>query len=61
LDDGILEKINMIFSGSLVVAGSALCIVCHTGVKTEIGKIQSLVSEAKVVKEKDSPLQQKLE
>lgn len=51
----------MLFSGSLVVAGSALCIVCHTGFKTEIGKIQSQVSEAKDDKEKDSPLQQKLE
>jgi Ca2+-transporting ATPase len=56
LDAVILEKINMLFSGSLVVAGSALCIVCHTGFETEIGKIQNQVCEAKEDKEKDSPL-----
>jgi len=29
----------MVYSGSLVVGGTAICVVCNTGTNTEIGNI----------------------
>jgi len=39
----ITEKTNMLFSGSLVVRGSGLGVVCSIGLATEIGKIQEQI------------------
>lgn len=36
---GVLDKINILFSSTLVVNGSAIGIVVNTGMKTEIGII----------------------
>jgi len=36
---GVLDKINIMFSGTLVVNGSAIGVVCDTGMKTEMGII----------------------
>mmetsp|Transcript_2437 Transcript_2437/g.3637 ORF Transcript_2437/g.3637 Transcript_2437/m.3637 type:complete len:1052 (-) Transcript_2437:248-3403(-) len=56
----IQSKTNMLFATTVVVNGNARGIVMQTGMKTEIGKIQSAVQEAG--KEEDStPLKKKLD
>ena len=46
---GISEMVNMVFSGTMVTNGYALCCVVRTGMETEIGKIQQAVMEARDV------------
>jgi Ca2+-transporting ATPase len=53
-------KENIVFAGSTVVNGSCLSIVTSTGMKTEIGKIQSQIHEASL-EETDTPLKKKLD
>ena len=55
-DDGVLpeptpvaDRLNMIYSGTLVTAGSAAGIVAATGAETEIGEIHRLVGAAEVL------------
>ncbi|GGM26085.1 calcium-transporting ATPase [Paraliobacillus quinghaiensis] len=52
------DRINMVFSSSLVVYGRATFVVTGTGENTEIGKIANLLSTAQ---EKQTPLQRKLD
>ena len=56
----IQGKVNMVFSGTMVTAGSAYAVVTSTGMRTEIGKIQEGVEAAKADEEK-TPLGQKLD
>lgn len=53
----VAERINMLFSGTSVVAGKGTGIVVGTGMQTEIGKIANLVSKEK---EELTPMQLKL-
>jgi Ca2+-transporting ATPase len=59
-DVPIQGKTNMVFSGTMVTNGAAYAVVTATGMKTEIGKIQEGVQEAKEDQEK-TPLAQKLD
>ena len=59
-DAGTSEMVNMVFSGTMVTNGNALCCVVRTGMATEIGKIQKAVMEAKEDEEK-TPLGQKID
>ena len=52
------DQKNMVFSGSLVTYGRALVVVTATGMKTEIGKIATLMEETQ---EKKTPLQVSLD
>ena len=52
------DQKNMVFSGSLVTYGRALVVVTSTGMKTEIGKIATLMEETQ---EKKTPLQVNLD
>lgn len=52
------DRINMVFSGSLVTYGRAMVVVTGTGMETEIGKIAALMNETK---EKKTPLQVSLD
>lgn len=56
-DAALGDRINMVFSSSLVSYGRATYVVTGTGEKTEIGKIADLLNTAE---EKQTPLQQKL-
>lgn len=52
------DRINMVYSGSLVTYGRAVVAVTETGMQTEIGKIAELMNQTK---EKKSPLQKSLD
>ena len=52
------DRLNMVYSGSLVTYGRANVLVTGTGMKTEIGKIASLMNETK---ERRTPLQVSLD
>jgi P-type Ca2+ transporter type 2C len=53
------SKNNMVFSSTKVVNGTALCVVTATGMRTELGNIQSAVHLASL-EEEPSPLEKKL-
>ncbi|EAR82769.2 sarco/endoplasmic reticulum calcium-translocating P-type ATPase (macronuclear) [Tetrahymena thermophila SB210] len=58
---GVLDKINYLFSGTLINNGTAIAVVVQTGMNTEIGKIQKEVQDAdKETKDDDSPLKKKI-
>ncbi len=52
----IAERINSVFSGTLVVSGHGKALVTSTGMNTEIGKIADMLK----VKEESTPLQKRL-
>jgi len=56
----IQSKVNMLFASTTISNGSAVAIVTSTGMKAEIGLIQSAVTEA-AADEEDTPLQKKLD
>lgn len=51
------DRINMLFSSSLITYGRGKAIVVETGMKTEVGKIANIINESK---ETVTPLQAKL-
>ncbi|EUJ30647.1 putative cation (calcium) transporting ATPase [Listeria floridensis FSL S10-1187] len=57
-DVGIGDRINMVYSSSLVAYGRGTVVITSTGANTEIGKIAGLLETAEA---KQTPLQQKLE
>ncbi|KAK1651034.1 hypothetical protein QYE76_068839 [Lolium multiflorum] len=58
-DTDIQGKDCMVFAGTTIVNGSAVCLVTGTGMATEIGKIHSQIQEA-AQEEDDTPLKKKL-
>lgn len=52
------DRVNMVYSGSLVTYGRATVVVTGTGMETEIGKIAALMN---ATKEKKTPLQVSLD
>ncbi len=54
----LAERVNMVYSGSLVTYGRAEVLVTDTGMNTEIGKIAGLLNSAK---KKKTPLQVSLD
>jgi len=59
-DAKISEQMNIVFSGTTISGGRAIGVVIATGMSTQIGKIQSAVTEAAEDVEK-TPLNQKLD
>ena len=51
------DRINMLFSSSLITYGRGKAIVVETGMQTEVGKIAGMLSTSE---EKETPLQEKL-
>ncbi|GBG32097.1 Calcium-transporting ATPase, endoplasmic reticulum-type [Hondaea fermentalgiana] len=61
-DCEIQSKSNMLFSGTMLANGHAICIVTGTGMSTEMGKIQEQLQAAAAERaEEKTPLKQKLE
>lgn len=54
----LADRVNMVYSGSLVTYGRATVVVTGTGMDTEIGKIAGMLNDAK---EKKTPLQVSLD
>lgn len=54
----LADRVNMVYSGSLVTYGRAKVLVTGTGMNTEMGKIANLMNETK---EKKTPLQRSLD
>ena len=57
-DTPLAERTNMIYKGTFVTKGNTYCITTGTGMKTELGKIASLVQSAE---QAAIPLEKKLE
>ena len=57
-DLALADRLNMVFSGSLVTYGRADVIVTGTGMDTELGKIAGLMNSAK---KRKTPLQESLD
>lgn len=58
----ILQKKNIIFSGTLVTSGTVKAVVIGTGMNTELGEIQKDVKEAEEdTKDEKTPLEEKLD
>ncbi len=51
------DRTSIVFAGTLVTQGAATMIVCATGLKTEFGKIASMLEDQS---EDETPLQQKI-
>ncbi|MFP5360647.1 MAG: cation-translocating P-type ATPase [Actinomycetes bacterium] len=56
-DAGVGDRASMLYSGTIVAAGSGIGVVAATGSGTEIGRIQQMVSEADQL---DTPLARQL-
>lgn len=57
-DVPLADRANMVYMGTSVVSGKARALVADTGMRTELGKIATMVSE---IKRETTPLQKKLE
>lgn len=57
-DVALADRVNMVYSGSLVTYGRAEMLVTATGMETELGKIAGLMNAAK---ERKTPLQESLD
>ena len=53
----VSEQNNMIFAGTKIIKGKAICIVTKVGMNTELGNILKNVQE---IKDKDTPLERKI-
>lgn len=54
----LADRINMVYSGTLVAQGRAVVLVTATGMKTEMGKIAELMN---ATRERKTPLQESLD
>ncbi|WP_435736158.1 HAD-IC family P-type ATPase [Cellulosimicrobium sp. PMB13] len=57
-DAGVGDRTSMLFSGTIVAAGQGLGVVTATGQATEIGRIQTMISE---VRNLETPLTRQLD
>ncbi len=55
---GVADQKNMVFAGTIITNGKAKAVVCHTGMKTELGKIAHMIQ---TVEAEPTPLQKKMQ
>ncbi|MCK4968343.1 MAG: HAD-IC family P-type ATPase [Candidatus Aenigmarchaeota archaeon] len=53
----LADRENMVYMGTIVASGKGSMVVCQTGLKTELGRIATLIKETK---EDKTPLQKKI-
>jgi magnesium-transporting ATPase (P-type) len=56
-DAGLGDRMSMVYSGTIVSAGTGTGVVTATGTSTEIGRIQSMIADVETI---DTPLTRKL-
>jgi Ca2+-transporting ATPase len=59
VDANIQPKECMVFAGTTIINGSVVCLVVHTGMATEIGKIHLQIHKASQ-EDDNTPLKKKL-
>jgi Ca2+-transporting ATPase len=60
-DVPLADRDNMVFMGTTVVSGKARARVVATALKTELGRISSLIQAEQVAEQAETPLQRRLE
>lgn len=60
-DVAIADRINMAFMGTTAVSGKARALIVATGVRTELGRISSMIQVAQAAERAETPLQRRLE
>jgi Ca2+-transporting ATPase len=56
-DSPLGDRINLVFQGTEVIQGRAIALVTHTGMKTELGRIATMLQS---VESEPTPLQQRM-
>jgi P-type Ca2+ transporter type 2C len=57
----LADRTNMAFMGTIAVSGKSRALVVATGVKTELGRIASMIHQATEAEKVETPLQRRLE
>ncbi|BFU94812.1 MAG: calcium-transporting P-type ATPase, PMR1-type [Nitrospira sp.] len=60
-DVPVADRRNMTFLGTTAVSGKARALVVATGMKTELGRISSMIQEAESAERRETPLQRRLD
>ena len=60
-DVPLADRTNMAFMGTIAVSGKSRALVVATGVKTELGRIASMIHQAAEAEKVETPLQRRLE
>ena len=60
-DVPLADRINLVFMGTIAVSGKARALVVATGLRTELGRIASMIQQASEAERAETPLQRRLE
>ena len=60
-DIPLADRTNMAFMGTIAVSGKARALVVSTGVRTELGRIATMIQQASEAERMETPLQRRLE
>ncbi|MDP3090942.1 MAG: cation-translocating P-type ATPase [Nitrospira sp.] len=61
VDVPLADRINLVFMGTIAVSGKARALVVATGLRTELGRIASMIQQASEAERAETPLQRRLE
>ncbi len=61
VDLPLADRTNMAFMGTIAVSGKARALVVSTGVRTELGRIATMIQQASEAEHMETPLQRRLE